>query len=275
MARVPFVKMHGCGNDFIVIDALDGDLFDYAKHAARLNDRRFGIGCDQMLVIRPSQVADVQMRIFNNDGSEVEMCGNGIRCLLKYLVDHKRITAREATVETLGGIKKPVMDGDQVRADMGPPILDAEKIPTTLTGQIVSQPLDHMDPTLRFTAVSMGNPHAVFFLDDVARFPVIEVGPKIENHAWFPRRTNVEFARVVSREEIELRVWERGSGETLACGTGACATHVAAVLNNLTGHRTQIRLPGGTLTIEWDGDPTHSVFMTGPAEEVFSGVVSI
>ena len=274
--RIPFVKMHGAGNDFVVIDALDGDRCDYAREAARLNDRHFGIGADQLLVIRPSARADVQMRIFNNDGSEVEMCGNGIRCLLKYLTDRGKVSGGRASVETLAGIIRPEMAaGGGVRVDMGAPILDGLKIPTTAAGRIINRPIRVGNWSWHFTAVSMGNPHAVFFIEDVQHFPVAEIGPKMEHDPLYPRRANVEFAQVIGPAEIKLRVWERGAGETLACGTGACAAAVAGNLNGKTGTDVKIHLPGGTLRIEWDGDPSHSVFMTGPAEEVFQGEIEV
>ncbi len=272
--KLPFTKMHGLGNDFIVINNFKGDLPDLSSKAQKLCDRRFGIGCDQLLVIRPSEVADVRMQIFNADGSEVEMCGNGIRCFAQYVRKHKIVNQDAMTVETLGGIMKPVIKGDLVEVDMGEPILKAPKIPVNLEGMVIAKHVEVNGATHAITCVSMGNPHCVMFVEEVEKAPVTSLGPVLENHSLFPKRINVEFAQVVDKHTVKLRVWERGSGETLACGTGACGTTVAAVLNGLTNRKVNVQLPGGTLEITWSEKDNH-VYMTGPGVTVFEGEVEI
>lgn len=275
--KVKFTKMHGLGNDFILIDAVNqNDLPPLAAFCKEYSDRRFGIGFDQALILHPSQhssmTADFRMEIFNADGSQVEMCGNGIRCFAKYIWDRGLSGKAELAIETLAGIIKPVKAGDMVRVDMGEPVLDGPAIPVNLEGKIRGYPLSIEDQEFRITCVSMGNPHAVIFMEDVKSFPVAGYGPFIENHTLFPKRINVEFVKVVNKGEINMRVWERGSGETLACGTGACASAVAAYLNGFTGRDVVVHLAGGDLRIEWSEKDDH-VYMTGPAVEVYDGEI--
>lgn len=274
--KIPFVKMQGTGNDFVLIDCLlDGMLrsLDYPALSRTLCDRRFGIGADQVLLVWPSETADVQMKIFNADGSEVEMCGNGIRCLARYLWDRGFAQGERIAVETAAGIIRPEKAGDLVRVNMGEPVLDARQIPVNLDGQVIDYPLQIEDRTFRITCVSMGNPHAVILVNDLDSGDVTTYGPLIERHELFPKRVNVEFVRVAGPERLEMRVWERGSGETLACGTGASAAAVAANLLGAAGRSVQVSLRGGDLGIEWQ--PDNRVFMTGPAEEVFEGTITL
>lgn len=282
-----FTKMHGLGNDFILIDCRDKTVSDQLSAAGdlskRLCRRRFGIGADQMLLLYPSKIADFKMVIYNADGSEVEMCGNGIRCFAKYIWDRGLSDKDLLSVETAAGIIKPERAGRMVKVDMGEPVLDAALIPVNLPphlplargGQsgVVDFPLKIEDKEFKITAVSMGNPHAVIFVDDVDSLDVKTYGPLIENHVLFPKRTNVEFIQVLGHESIKMRVWERGAGETLACGTGASAAGVAAFIKGFTGRRVNVALSGGELLIEWKED--NHVYMTGPAEEVFEGTVKL
>lgn len=274
MRWLEFTKMHGAGNDFVVLDALVHDVPPLDTLAERIADRHLGVGCDQILVVRPSEAADFRMDIYDADGSQVEMCGNGIRALLKYLRDRGHTSAEEISVETLGGVVRPRWVGhDQVRVDMGRPVLAPAKIPTRLgsgDGPVLDAPLEVDGERLAVSCVSMGNPHAVLFVDDPETAPVTTLGPKIEHHPAFPNRTNVEFVTVESRVRIRQRTWERGSGETLACGSGACAVAVAAVLRGAADREVEIALRGGTLRIEWAGGDA-PVFMTGPAAEVYTG----
>lgn len=281
---INFTKMHGLGNDFILIDCLQHsfglDRSAFGESAKKLCDRRFGVGADQILVLERSETADFKMLIFNADGSEVEMCGNGIRCLAKYIWDRKLSGKNVLAIETLAGIIKPEKAGELVRVDMGGPIFEPKKIPVHLihplsaphpSGGIVDYPLQIADKEFRITCVSMGNPHAVIIVDDVAKFPVTYYGPMIEAHAIFPRKSNVEFIEIISGKEIKMRVWERGSGETMACGTGACAAAVASNIKGLTGGNVTIHLLGGDLLIERASD--NHVYITGPAVEVFEGII--
>ncbi len=273
--ELSFTKMHGNGNDFVVIDNRENLGIDWDKYATFLCDRRFGIGADQLLLIENSEKDDLKMRIYNADGSEVEMCGNGIRCFAKYVYDREIITSPEMRVETLAGTIIPEIkaNGD-VMVNMGKAVLNGVDIPTTIDKpEVIQEPITIMEHSLRFTAVSMGNPHAVFFTDDVDAVPLAEWGPHIENHKLFPRRINVEFIQVVSRNEIKMRVWERGASETLACGTGACASAVACYLNNKTDRDVLVHLKGGDLHISYKEDGT--VFMTGGATEVFSARLNL
>ena len=272
--KLPFTKMHGLGNDFIVVNCLEENCPDLAQHAAKLCDRRFGIGCDQMLVIRPSERADFKMDIYNNDGGQVEMCGNGIRCVAKYLVDHGATSKDELAIETLAGIIRPRLVGDLVEVDMGEPILEGKEIPTTLEGKILNRPLAVDGHSFDITCVSMGNPHCVIFVEDVAQAPVTSVGPLIERHPLFPKRTNVEFIQVLGPAELKMRVWERGAGETLACGTGACGALVAAVITGRAQREAVLHLKGGDLKIRWS-EKNNRVYMTGPGEEVFTGSIEL
>lgn len=275
--KMAFTKMHGIGNDFIVLDfrdkALKSQIPDFGGLSRRLCDRRFGIGADQILLLETSAVADFAMKIYNADGSEVEMCGNGIRCLAKYIWDRGLSDKDTLEIETLAGIIRPQRAGELVRVDMGEPVLDGRSIPVALDGHVTDMPLRADDRELRITCVSMGNPHAVIVVDNVDAFDVYRYGPVIEHSPLFPNRTNVEFIQVLGPESIRMRVWERGSGETLACGTGASAAGVAASILGLTGKKTTVHLRGGDLQIEWAGN--NHVYMTGPAVDVFEGQVRI
>jgi len=271
-----FIKMHGLGNDFVFLDhfSVAADK-DYPKLAKKLCHRQFGIGGDGLVVILPSQVADARMRIINSDGSEPEMCGNGIRCFAKYVYDQGIVIHNPMRVETLAGvltihlnIKEAQVQG--VRVDMGEPILRADLIPALGQGEpVVGETLEVLGETFQYTAVSMGNPHCVIFVEDFATLDFERLGPAVEKHSLFPRKTNVEFIEVNSPQDLTMKVWERGAGPTLACGTGACASAVAAVLNHKTERAVTVHLPGGDLFIEWGLD--NHVYMTGPATYVFKG----
>jgi diaminopimelate epimerase len=273
-----FTKMHGAGNDFVVIDGREYSA-DWEKLAVAMNDRHFGVGGDGIIVALPSEKADLRMRMFNPDGSEAEMCGNGIRCLTKYAVERgiTRPHGNAIAVDTLAGVLTCAFTSDQgrvvsVRVGMGKPHLDPREIPVLAeqAPPVIGFPVDAEGRRFELTCVSMGNPHAVWFTEEpVATFALHQVGPRIEYHPAFPRRVNFEIVNVLHPGSIRARVWERGAGETLACGTGACAVAVAARLNGLIGDSTQVSLPGGTLQIDWDG--SGEVFLTGPAAEVFEG----
>ena len=272
-----FTKMHGIGNDYVYVNGfVEKPIEDPAKLAIAVSDRHFGIGSDGLIWIVPSERADARMRMFNADGSESEMCGNGVRCVAKYVHDHGIAKKPRVTIETGRGVLEldlEVVDGKVVRVkvDMGPPILKGSEIPTTLPGDPpVNVPLTIAGRTFEVTAVSMGNPHAVIFVDDVAAFPVEELGPLIERDPVLPRRVNAHFVQVLGRGEVKMRTWERGSGITWACGTGACAVAVAGVLTEKTNRTILAHLPGGDLELSWPDDKA-SVFMTGTATEVFSG----
>lgn len=273
-----FTKMHGLGNDYVYVEAFTQPApTDPGALARAVSDRHFGIGSDGLILILPSDKADARMRMFNSDGSEGEMCGNGVRCVAKYIHDHDIARKPRVTVETGRGVLTLdlTVEGGAarlVRVDMGTPILDPDRIPTTLPGDpVVDAPIEIGGKELRLTAVSMGNPHAVLFVDDVEAFPLEALGPLIERHPTFPRRVNFHAAQVISPTEVRMRTWERGSGVTLACGTGACSVAVAGVLTGRTGPRVLAHLPGGDLELEW-ADRDAPVFMTGPATEVFSGI---
>jgi diaminopimelate epimerase len=273
-----FTKMHGIGNDYVYVNLFEEKLpRDLAALAVAMSDRHFGIGSDGLILIGPSERADVRMRMFNADGSESEMCGNGVRCVAKYIHDHGIAPKERVTVETGRGVLTLDLEIEKgkarrVRVDMGAPILKASEIPTTLPGDPpIEVPVTVAGQDLRLTAVSMGNPHVVAFVDDVAGFAVETLGPALEHHPAFPRRVNVHVVQVRSPSEVRMRTWERGSGITLACGTGACAVCVAGVLAGKTERKLLAHLPGGDLQLEWPADDA-SVFMTGPATEVFSGV---
>ena len=277
---IAFTKMHGAGNDFVLLDATRCVLPPLEPFARRLCDRRFGVGADQVLVVRPpgdAQRADFRMEIYNADGSQVEMCANGIRAFFKYLRDRGRIDGDEIRVETLSGVVRPRWAGDdRVCVDMGAPILAPKKIPTTLgsgEGPVLDESLEVDGESLFASSVSMGNPHAVIEVADVEKAPVAHLGSQIEHHPAFPNRVNVAFIQVVDRGLLRQRTWERGTGETLACGSGACAAAVSAILRGRVDARVVVALRGGELEIEWQGrdDPAASVFMTGPAAEVFEG----
>ncbi|MGH7828668.1 MAG: diaminopimelate epimerase [Candidatus Binatia bacterium] len=270
---MPFAKMHGCGNDFVLVDCRKNEIADPGKLAKRLCHRRFGVGADQLLTIHPSKIADFRMEIYNADGGQVEMCGNGIRCFGKYLYDHGLSKKKELEVETLAGIIRPRLIGDQVEVDMGEPILEGRKIPANADGRILDYPLEVDGTGYQVSCVSMGNPHCVLFLDDVDHLDVEGIGPRFEYHPFFPKRVNTEFVEVLEPREVRMRVWERGAGETWACGTGACAVAVAGALTGRTERKITVHLLGGDLTIDWRGN--NRVYMTGGAEEVFQGTVTI
>jgi diaminopimelate epimerase len=284
-----FVKMHGIGNDYVYVDCFNQPLpRDPAALSRAISDRHFGVGSDGLILICPSEKADVRMHMYNADGSEAEMCGNGVRCVARFVYDHHIARKEVLTVETGRGVltlELDVKDGEvkSVRVNMGEPILEPGRIPTTLPGtRVVNYPLLYrsddpkcawfgaagLDP--RLTCVSMGNPHAVIYCKDVARVPLETVGPLLEHHEWFPRRINVHFVQIHRPSEVTMRTWERGSGVTLACGTGACAVVVAGALSGRTGRKLLAHLPGGDLQLEWS-ERDNRVYMTGPAVEVFSG----
>ena len=273
-----FTKMHGCGNDYVYVNLFEEHIDDPAEISIKVSDRHFGIGSDGLITIGPSDIADFRMRIYNADGSEAEMCGNGIRCVAKYVYDHKLTDKTEISVQTGAGVKilKLFVEGDkveQVTVDMGEPALAPAEIPVVADGdRVVDETIEVCGKEWRMTCVSMGNPHAVVFVDDVENFELEKYGPHFENHERFPKRTNTEFVNVVSRTEAYMRVWERGSAETWACGTGTCATVMACILNGKTDNKVLVHLRGGDLTIEYD-EKTNHVFMTGPATEVFNGEV--
>jgi diaminopimelate epimerase len=279
MARLHFTKMHGTGNDYVYVDCFAQSVADPVGVARAVSPRRTGIGSDGLILICHSRVADCRMEMYNADGSRGEMCGNGIRCVGKYVYDHGLVRKETLRVDTDAGIKVLHLhtDGGRVRSvtvDMGEPVLDGPRIPVASEGRVVNAPLDVAGQTHHVTCVSMGNPHCVLFLDDVEDLPLAEIGPRFERHAFFPKGVNTEFIRVVSDRELRMRVWERGSGETAACGTGACAALVAAVLNGKTQRRAVVRLNGGDLDIAWQASDNH-VMMTGSAIEVFSGEIDV
>jgi diaminopimelate epimerase len=272
-----FTKMHGIGNDYVYVSTFDQKApADPSALAVKVSDRHFGIGSDGLILIGPSERADARMRMFNVDGSESEMCGNGIRCVAKYVYDRGIARKSRVRIETGRGILTLDIEAEddkarRVKVDMGAPILQGSDIPTTLPGDPpIEVPVTVNGYSLRVTAVSMGNPHAVVFVDDVVGYPVESVGAALERHPSFPRRVNAHFVQVIGPGEVRMRTWERGSGITLACGTGACAVCVAGVLAGKADRKVLAHLPGGDLTLEWPADDA-SVFMTGPATEVFSG----
>ena len=271
-----FTKMQGIGNDYVYVNCFEETVDNPVELAKVVSDRHFGIGSDGLILIRPSTQADFFMEMYNADGSRSAMCGNGIRCVGKYVYDHGLTDKTEITVNTLAGVKRlslHVEDGrvETVTVDMGSPILEAESIPVVAESpQVVSAPIDVEGMRFEMTCVSMGNPHAVVFAEDIADFPVETIGKSFEFHPVFPERVNAEFVEVRNRSEVTMRVWERGTGETLACGTGACATVVACVLNGATDDEVLVHLLGGDLRIRWDR-ALDRVFMTGPAATVFEG----
>lgn len=271
-----FTKMHGCGNDYIYVNCFEEKVTEPENLAVKVSDYRFGIGSDGLILIKPSDKADFMMDMYNADGSRGKMCGNGIRCVGKYVYDHGMTDKTQIAVETLSGIKyldMQVQDGKVVsaRVDMGAPILKPEEIPVKLTGDsIVAREVQTGDERFEITCVSMGNPHAVLFTPDAENAPVHTLGPLLECSEIFPDRANIEFCQVIGRNEVRMRVWERGSGETWACGTGACATVVACVLNGKTGHEVLVHMNGGDVVISYDIEK-NTVYMTGPAETVCEG----
>ena len=276
-----FSKMHGIGNDYIYINCFKETVTDPEKLSVFLSDVRFGVGSDGLVLILPSEVADFRMRIFNADGSEAMMCGNATRCIGKYVYDMGMTDKTEISLETNSGIKYLTLYPDannkieSVKVDMGKAILVPREIPVNSDlERFIAQPVTVDGKEYAMTCVSMGNPHAVIYVDDVKGLDLEKIGPKFENHERFPKRINTEFVHCIDRQTVEMRVWERGSGETLACGTGACAVAVSSILNNLTDTQVTVKLLGGDLQIEWDREKDR-VFMTGPATVVFDGVIDI
>lgn len=278
-----FTKMQGLGNDYVYVNCLRETIKNPAEVSKFVSDRHFGIGSDGLIMICPSKVADFEMQMYNADGSRGEMCGNGIRCVAKYVYDYGLTDKTSISVETLGGIKYldlTVEDGkvSLVKVDMGSPRLAPSQIPIVPENpedtRIIDAPLEVEGKTYYMTGVSMGNPHTVVCVDDVKGLDLLKIGPSFENHKRFPERINTEFAHVLDRKTVEMRVWERGSGETLACGTGACAVAVASILNGLTEDRVTVKLLGGDLLIEWDKE-ADKVYMTGPAKVVFDGEIDL
>ena len=275
-----FTKMHGLGNDYVYVNCFEEKIDNPPAVARFVSDRHFGIGSDGLIMINPSKTADFEMEMYNADGSRGEMCGNGIRCVAKYVYDYGLTDKTQISVETLGGIKYldlTVEDGkvSLVKVDMGKPELEADLIPIiSEREQVIDEPIEVDGKEYHMTGVSMGNPHAVVYVDDVKGLDLEKIGPKFENHERFPKRINTEFVHCIDRQTVEMRVWERGSGETLACGTGACAVAVSSILNNLTDTQVTVKLLGGDLQIEWDREKDR-VFMTGPATVVFDGVIDI
>ena len=272
-----FTKMHGIGNDYVYVNCLQETIENPSELAKKISDRHYGVGSDGLIMINPSDKADFEMEMYNADGSRGEMCGNGIRCVAKYVYDYGLTDKTTISVETLAGIKYldlTVEDGKVVlvKVDMGKPMLRPEEVPVVSEKEeVIDEPITVDGQEYRMTCVSMGNPHAVVFIDqDVKEFPLETVGVKFENHERFPKRVNTEFVNVLDRHTAQMRVWERGSGETLACGTGACAVAVACALNGLTEDEVTVKLLGGDLQIKWDREK-NTVYMTGPAEVVFDG----
>lgn len=275
-----FTKMQGLGNDYVYVNCFEEKIENPSELAVKVSDRHFGIGSDGLILIRPSEVADFRMTMFNADGSESEMCGNGIRCVGKYVYDYGLTDKTEVSVETLAGIKYLkflIKDGkvDMVTVNMGEPILKPELVPVVGEGDaVIDSPIEVDGKEYKMTCVSMGNPHSVVFVDDVDNFPLHEVGPLFEHHKAFPRRVNAEFCQVIDRTHAKMRVWERGTGETLACGTGTCATAVACILNGKTEDEVTVTLLGGDLIIRWDREE-NVIYMTGPARVVFDGEIDV
>ena len=278
MATLEFTKLHGTANDFVYVDARAGFPGDPAAIAPRVCDRHRGVGADGLILLLPSERADCRMQIVNCDGSTAEMCGNGIRGFAKFVLDRGLVRANPLRVETDAGVKTvraELADGRvrRVAVDMGTPEWSGRAIPVDADGDVVERPLEVAGATYQITCLSMGNPHCVVFVDEVASLPLADIGPRFEHHRFFPRRVNTEFVRVASRTRLEMRVWERGAGETMACGTGACAAAVAAARTGRAERRTVVALPGGELEIDWRADD--HVVMTGDAVEVFQGRIEV
>ncbi|MCR5700729.1 MAG: diaminopimelate epimerase [Lachnospiraceae bacterium] len=287
-----FTKMQGIGNDYVYVNCFKEKVDNASELAIKISNRNFGVGSDGLILIKPSKVADFYMEMYNADGSQSEMCGNGIRCVGKYVYDYGLTDKTSVSVETLAGIKYldfTIEDGkvSLITVNMGSPELVPDKVPVNVAAikgvansekatitQVVDKTLDVDGKDYNVTCVSMGNPHCITFVDDTKSFPLEEEGPKFENHAAFPNRVNAEFIQIISRNEVNMRVWERGSGETLACGTGACASTVACILNGLTEDEITLHLLGGDLRVHWDRDE-NVVYMTGPAKVVFDGEIDV
>lgn len=271
-----FTKMHGLGNDYIYINCFEEKVENPSELSIKMSDRHFGVGSDGLVLIMSSNVADFKMRIFNSDGSEAEMCGNAIRCVGKYVFENKMTYKTNIAIETLAGIKILDMKTengkiDFVKVDMGEPIIEAKNIPViTKKEKFINEEVIVDSNSYRVTCISMGNPHAVVYLNDLDNIKIEDIGPEFEHNRIFPNRINTEFVKVIDKDNLKMRVWERGAGETLACGTGSCAVLVASVLNNLCNKKATIKLLGGDLIIEWAED--NHVYMIGPAEKVFDGV---
>ncbi|ANX00894.1 diaminopimelate epimerase [Thermoclostridium stercorarium] len=276
-----FAKMHGIGNDYVYVNCFEERVENPSELARFVSNRHFGVGSDGLVLILPSEKADFRMRMFNSDGSEAEMCGNAIRCVGKYVYDNRMTDKKTVTVETLAGIKVLELftgkDGkvESVKVDMGEPMLNPRDIPVDSGKEkFINEPVKIGGEVYHVTCVSMGNPHAVTFVGNVKDFPLEKIGPQMENHSLFPNRINAEFVEVINRSYLRMRVWERGAGETMACGTGACAVLVAAYLNGIADRKATVELLGGNLTIEWDENNNH-VYKTGPATHVFTGFLDI
>jgi len=278
MKNLKFTKMHGAGNDYIYVNGITQTIENPSQLAIKLSNRNFGIGSDGLVIIHSSDIADFRMQMFNSDGSEAEMCGNATRCVGKYVYDNGLTQKKKITLETKAGIKYiTLLDGDgksrNVVVDMGKPILDPQLIPVNIDQKpVLEYPLDIDGRIWKISCVSMGNPHAVVFTKDIDKLDLPLIGPKFETNPIFPRKTNTEFIEILDRNTINMRVWERGAGETLACGTGACASVVAAVLNDFCDHKVKVHLLGGELDIEWYKDNNH-VYMAGEAVTVFEGII--
>lgn len=275
-----FAKMQGCGNDYVYINGFEEHILKEEKPelVRKLSERHFGIGSDGVIFINPSSIADFEMEMYNADGSRSEMCGNGIRCVAKYVFDKKMTTQKEFTIESFGNIKNiTIMEENGkaklIKVGMGHPELQTEKIPAVYENDtIIGQPICVDDTIWEGTCVSMGNPHIVLFVQNVKELDLESIGPKFEHHKMFPNRTNTEFVKVLDRKTVEMRVWERGTGETLACGTGCCATAVACILNGKTDNQVTVKVLGGEILVEWDRE-SNEIYMTGPAEFVFEGEI--
>ena len=276
-----FTKMHGCGNDYVYVNCFEETIDDPGKVAKFVSDRHFGIGSDGMICICPSDKADFRMAMYNSDGSEGAMCGNGVRCIAKYVYDNGLTDKTTITIETKGGIKelKLTVEDEKVtwvRVDMEAPVMEASRIPAIYDNldEIIDQPVIVDGKAYKITCVSMGNPHGVVFVDSVDNLDLEKIGPKFENHPMFPDRVNTEFIEVIDENTLKMRVWERGAGETLACGTGACASAYAAYLTHRTGNKVLVHLTGGDLQIEYD-EEKNTIYMTGPAVKVFDGEIEL
>ncbi len=275
-----FTKMQGCGNDYVYINGFEENILPENKPSLvkKLSERHFGIGSDGVIFINPSDIADFEMEMYNADGSRSEMCGNGIRCVAKYVYDKKMIDKEQFTIESFGKIKDiTIIEENKVakliKVGMGQPELRTEKIPAIYDADmVIAKPIEVDEKTWEATCVSMGNPHVVLFVEDVANMDLENIGPKFENHKMFPNRTNTEFVKIIDRNTVEMRVWERGTGETLACGTGCCATAVACILNKKTDNKVLVKVLGGEILVEWDRE-SNEIYMTGPGEFVFEGEI--
>ena len=270
----PFIKMQAVGNDAILLDYLKGTIANPTHMARKLCNRHTGIGADQLLLLSKSRKADFNVRFFNADGSEADMCGNGIRCVARYVKEWGLTQKKHLVFETNSGLKPITIRGKMIDVDMGEPRMKGKEIPVNLSGRVINRPLKLEAKDFRITCLNVGNPHCIIFQEDLDEFDITRFGPMIEHHHVFPKRANVSFVNVMSRTEVHMRVWERGVGETMGCGTGACAATVASVLNGFTGRKVVVHLPGGKLEVEWNRKDNH-ILMSGPAEVVFVGEIAI